>query len=102
MQKKKDFGRYTASDVIKMKSKTNYKHLDNMKDVDIDFSDIPELSDEFWKNIKMLKPSKKEMISLRIDKDILDWFRRYGRGYQGYMNAILKSFVESTRNTKLP
>lgn len=97
MPKRKNSGTYTASDIAKMKSRTNYKRLDNMKDEEIDFSDIPELSDEFWKNVRMLRPSKKEMISLRIDKDILDWFRKHGKGYQGYMNAILKSFVESIK-----
>ena len=100
MTKKKNSGTYTVSDILAMKSQTDFKRLDAMTDEDIDYSDIPPLTEEFWKNVKLLKPSEKEMISLRVDKDIVDWFRKQGKGYQSYMNAVLKSFVESKRQTK--
>lgn len=76
-------------------SKADLKRLDKMKDGDIDYSDIPELGDEFWRNARMLRPSKKKMISLRIDEEVANWFRKQGKGYQSYMNAVLRAFTEA-------
>lgn len=97
MAKRKNTGPYTASDILGMKSRTDHKRLDAMRDGEIDFSDIPELDEQFWKNVRLLRPSQKKMISLRVDKEVAEWFRKRGRGYQGYMNAVLRSFVESAR-----
>lgn len=79
-------------------SKANLARLDALRDGDIDYSDIPELGDEFWKNLRLLRPTKKTMVSLRVDDDILDWFRQQGKGYQAYMNAVLRSFVETHKS----
>jgi uncharacterized protein (DUF4415 family) len=91
--KKKE--KYMKNKKIKLKEKS-IKELLAMKDSEIDYSDIPELNENFWKNAKLFKPVDKKMISLRIDKDVLDWFKAQGKGYQSYMNAILKSYVAST------
>lgn len=95
MAKKKNTGPYTIDDVAKMKSRTDTKRLDAMRDEDIDVSDIPELGAAFWAQVKLLKPAEKEIISLRVDKETANWFRAQGAGYQAYMNAVLKSFVAS-------
>ncbi len=67
----------------------------NMSDKDIDISDIPELDEDFWKNAKVVVPPHKKAISLRVDEDMLEWFREQGRGYQSLMNAVLRSYYES-------
>ena len=70
-----------------------------MADKDIDYSDIPPLSPElFAKAIvrKGLKPvSHKSQITLRLDTEVLEWFKTQGRGYQTRINAILKSYKEA-------
>lgn len=81
-------------------SKADLKRLDAMGDNDIDYSDIPEFSEEFWKTARLLKPGKKHMISLRVDDEVLKWFRTQGRGYQAYMNTVLRSFVEASKQIK--
>ena len=48
-----------------------------------------------WGNVKVTWPQPKQAISLRIDQDILDWFRDRGPGYQTRMNAVLRAFVDS-------
>jgi uncharacterized protein (DUF4415 family) len=48
-----------------------------------------------WTNLKVAWPQPKQAISLRIDKDILDWFRDRGPGYQTRMNAVLRAFVDA-------
>jgi uncharacterized protein (DUF4415 family) len=48
-----------------------------------------------WTNLKVTWPQPKQAISLRIDQDILSWFRDGGPGYQTRMNAVLRAFVDA-------
>lgn len=73
------------------------EHFDALKDEDIDTSDIPELGEEFWKNAKVAFPGQKQAISIRLDDDVLEWFKAQGRGYQSRINAILRSYMEAAR-----
>jgi uncharacterized protein (DUF4415 family) len=70
-----------------------------MRDEDIDFSDIPEIPlEKFAQAIvrKGLNPvARKAQITLRIDSEVLDWFRAKGTGYQSQMNAVLKAYKEA-------
>jgi uncharacterized protein (DUF4415 family) len=70
-----------------------------MRDEDIDFSDIPEIPPEKFAQAivrRGLKPvSRKSQITLRIDSEVLDWFRAKGGGYQSQMNAVLKAYKEA-------
>lgn len=74
--------------------KNNLNKLSKMKDKEIDYSDIPKSSSNFWKDAKLDYPVKKEKLSLRLDADILDWFKSHGKGYQTRINSALKSYVE--------
>lgn len=62
---------------------------------DIDYSDIPELDETFFRNAKLIEHSPKEQVTMRIDADVLDWFKARGKGYQTRMNAVLKAYVLS-------
>ncbi len=53
-----------------------------------------------WNALKVDWPQAKQAISLRIDQDVLDWFRGGGAGYQTRMNAVLRAFVESQRGKR--
>jgi uncharacterized protein (DUF4415 family) len=65
---------------------------------DIDLSDLPELGDEFFKNARLLGPhERKRQMTIRIDGDVIDWFKAQGSGYQSRMNAVLRAYVESQR-----
>ena len=67
-----------------------------MPDEDIDTSDIPELTEDFWKNAKVRYPTEgKERLTVRFDEDVVQWFRSQGKGYQTKMNAVLRSFYEA-------
>jgi uncharacterized protein (DUF4415 family) len=63
----------------------------------IDTSDIAELGDEFFRNAKLVMPPGKRQVTLRIDADVLEWFRSRGKGYQSRMNAVLRAYVETQR-----
>ena len=53
-----------------------------------------------WTNVKVDWPQSKQAISLRIDQDILDWFRDGGPGYQTRMNAVLRAFVDAQQGKR--
>ena len=70
------------------------EELKNIPENTIDTSDIPELDASFWEKAELVKPLTKQAISLRVDSDVLDWFKSQGKGYQSLMNAVLRSYVE--------
>ncbi|MEZ2301553.1 MAG: BrnA antitoxin family protein [Microcoleus sp.] len=70
------------------------EELENIPESAMDTSDIPELDESFWETAKLVKPLTKQAISLRVDRDVLDWFKSQGKGYQSLMNAVLRSYVE--------
>lgn len=78
-----------------VKSRTKWKKLQAMRDEEIDFSDIPKIDPKVFKWIEVRVPQPKELVSIRIDPDVLDWFRRQGRRYQTRMNAVLRAYVEA-------
>lgn len=78
-------------------SKRRLRELKAIKDSAIDTSDIPDLGVRFWKSAKVEVPRAKQAISIRLDPDVLAWFRAQGKGYQSIMNAVLKSFVDARK-----
>jgi uncharacterized protein (DUF4415 family) len=77
-----------------MKSKTNWKKLNAMKDSEINFSDIPVTDAALFKKMVVRMPKPKELVSIRIDNDVLEWFRHQGKKYQTRINAVLRSYVD--------
>jgi uncharacterized protein (DUF4415 family) len=75
-------------------SKTDWARLRALKDKDIDTSDIPELTDDFFKKA-VLWPGTKKQITLRLDPDVVDFFKKQGRGYQSNINAVLRKYVDA-------
>ncbi|MEO8998868.1 MAG: BrnA antitoxin family protein [Rhodanobacter sp.] len=62
-------------------------------DADIDYSDIPALSAEFWAKHRPARVEPKAQVTLRLDQDVLDYFKDGGKGYQTRINDVLRSFV---------
>jgi uncharacterized protein (DUF4415 family) len=67
-----------------------------MKDSEIDFSDMPELGPDFFARA-FIWPGPKKQITLRIDPDVLTFFRKLGRGYQSTINAVLRKYMEARK-----
>ncbi len=86
--------RSTLADVkLTPKLKRELERLAKMPDSEIDFSDIPEATEKFWKNAvrnPWYRP-RKQQVTLRIDADILAWLRQQGKGYQSRLNALLRA-----------
>lgn len=77
------------------------ERLAHMRDEDIDFSDIPPLTDDFFKNAvrnPFYAKALKEQLTIRLDADVLDWFKRHakdGKGYQTDINKALRAYVSA-------
>ena len=74
-------------------SRKRLEELQNIPDDEIDTSDIPELDNHFWENAKMVMPITKQAVSIRLDSDILDWFKSQGKGYQSTINNVLRTYI---------
>ena len=75
-------------------SKTNLKRLKEMNDEDINLDDIPELGDDFFKNAELQLPAK-QSVTIRMDSDVLLWFKNQGKGYQTRINQLLRRYMET-------
>jgi uncharacterized protein (DUF4415 family) len=69
-----------------------------MSDVDIrkgieSDPDVIPTDEEFWKSAKVVMPRRKEIVTMRLDADLLEWFRQQ-RGYQTRINAILRAYMK--------
>lgn len=93
------------------------KALSELPDEQIDTSDIPELDDAWFKKALLVPAAtrdgnrnwharveeamasrQKKAISLRVEPDVLDWFKSQGPRYQSRMNAVLKAYMESQKS----
>ena len=79
---------------MKKASGTDWKRLEAMTDEDIDTSDIPELDDEFFNQAELRLPVKKP-VTIRLDSDVLEWFKSQGQGYQTRINSLLRKYMET-------
>src|SRR6267154_3780879 len=103
------FASYHLDELLHMKRKssatrslTNYRRLRSMKDRDILLTaDHPEADVKHIvrgivrDGLKAVPP--KRLVSLRIDADVLDWFKSKGAGYQTRINSVLRAFTEAAR-----
>jgi uncharacterized protein (DUF4415 family) len=79
---------------LQKSSRRDWARVDALKDEDIDFSDIPELGEAFFQNANIRLPERKVPVCMRLDREVVDWFKARGKGYQSRINAVLKAFIE--------
>jgi uncharacterized protein (DUF4415 family) len=64
--------------------------------------ELTHLPQDFWDEGALVMPAAKQAISLRVDEDVLDWFKRTGPRYQTRMNAVLRSYMARMRKPGAP
>jgi len=64
--------------------------------------ELADLPDDFWSDAQLVLAPGKEAISLRVDEDVLNWFREGGPRYQSRMNAVLRSYVQAMKRSAPP
>jgi uncharacterized protein (DUF4415 family) len=78
------------------KGRADLKQVRAMTEAEVERTSPPELAaipDNFWDDAELVTPPVKEAISLRVDRDVLEWFRAAGPRYQSRMNAVLRSYM---------
>lgn len=78
-------------------SKTDWEHLAKLHDPDIDTSDIPELGEDFFRRAELRVPVK-QAVTIRLDADVLEWFKGQGAGYQTRINQLLRQYMQAQQN----
>ena len=74
------------------------EELAALPDAEVDTSDIPPLDQTFWNNARLVMPGRgKRQLTVRLDGDVLEWFKAQGKGYQTRMNAVLRLYYEAHR-----
>jgi uncharacterized protein (DUF4415 family) len=76
------------------KQKADLDRLSKMPDSEIDYSDIPPLTDE---QLARAVRVPKVLVAARIDRDVYDWLQQYGEGYSTRINQILRAVMEHAR-----
>jgi len=87
-------------DEIPRMSEQRAKEIEAMSDEDIDFSDVSELDEDFFKNAKLVeRKPRTEAISIRIDTDVLQWLKQHAKnkGYQTLINDVLRTYVHHNK-----
>ena len=107
MRKKNDTVRYSAEQLAATRrrgeSRTDWARVDAMTEAELEASiaadpdDLHETPE--WNEAVLGLPPRKAHINIRIDADVLAWFRQTGRGYQTRINNVLRAFVESRKHT---
>ncbi len=86
-------------DSTSKESLTDWQRLDALQDEDIDLSDVPEITPEMFARAVVRRglkpPPGKQQITIRLDADVLKWFRAQGEGYQNRINALLRAYMEA-------
>jgi len=83
--------------------KTDWARVDALTDRDIatavksDADAAPILNKKWFKSAIIVMPERKVPISLRVDREVVEWFKAHGKRYQSRMNAVLKAYVEAHR-----
>lgn len=89
---------------ISTESVTDWERLDALQDEDMDLSDAPEITLEMFAQAVVRRglkpPPAKQQITIRLDEDVLRWFRAQGDGYQTRINSLLRAYMEAHQTSQ--
>lgn len=86
----------------RVKDRTDWARIDALTDDEIEQAarsdpDWDGLLDIDWSQVEVTRPARKQPISIRLDQDVLDFFKRGGTGYQKRINAVLRSYMSASK-----
>jgi uncharacterized protein (DUF4415 family) len=99
---KENIVRYSADEIRRMvaagETESDWAKFDSLTDEEIDAlrrSD-PDFVEFDWSNAVAVYPQPKQALSIRVDQDVLDFFKASGKGYQTRINAVLRHYMQET------
>ncbi|SEE59043.1 Uncharacterized conserved protein, DUF4415 family [Rhizobiales bacterium GAS191] len=93
-----------AGKKVKAKNSTDWARVRGMSDAEVHAAvktdpDARATDEAFWEDAKVVLPRRKEVVTIRLDADLLDWLRQQSK-YQTRINAILRSYMRSHENKR--
>ncbi len=82
------------------KTQTDWEKVKKMTEAEINAAAVSDPDAQptdaaFWRDAEIVMPEPKHAISLRVDSDVLKWFKSQGKGYQTRMNAVLRAYMKA-------
>ncbi|EJM98819.1 BrnA antitoxin family protein [Phyllobacterium sp. YR531] len=93
MSKKSTTAKYSLSEIARTSDKEGQAEYDCAPEAE-------SLGEDFWESARVILPKGKTSVHLRLDTDIIDWFKAHGKGHLTRMNAVLRAYVEAHRKSK--
>jgi uncharacterized protein (DUF4415 family) len=87
-----DIKRYSLEEILRMKGETDLERLRDAGD-----HEGPQEFEVDWSKARLVVPEPKTAVSIRLDPDVLAFFKAQGRGYQTRINAVLRAFMEQAK-----
>jgi uncharacterized protein (DUF4415 family) len=100
MRRNGGFVRYTAEELSRLKSETDWAKVDATTSEEVERqaeADDGPLPEGWEDTVALGVPGPKRGVYLRLDPDVLEWFKAHGRGYQTRINAVLRAFVQARK-----
>ncbi|MEH1812496.1 MAG: BrnA antitoxin family protein [Nostoc sp.] len=76
-------------------SRTNWTALESMNDEEIDYSDIPPLTEDFFQKATLRVPASQAQQLVQIEPDILEWFQAQSGEYKTLINSVLRRYIKN-------
>jgi uncharacterized protein (DUF4415 family) len=89
----------SRGEIMSKTSGTDWKRLAKTDDAQIDTSDMPELGDDFFDRAELHVPPK-QAVTMRLDADVLSWFKEQGAGYQTRINKLLRAYMQAQQRRR--
>lgn len=80
---------------MKDASNTDWEALTQMSDTEIDYSDIPPLTESFFQHARLWRQRRKVQVTVEMDADILEWFKTESDNWETRLQAALRLYVEA-------
>ena len=93
--------RYTKEELRSLPSKTDWARVDAMTEEQVEAAALSDkdglpLTDEEWAKVKLVDPFKTP-VTIRLDSDVVEWFKSQGQRYQTRINSVLRRYMEANR-----
>jgi len=87
-----------SRDDLNSTSRTNWEALESRSEEDIDYSDIPPLTDKFFERATLRIPPEQAHSLVRLDPDVKQWFQAQGDEYKTLINNVLRQYMSSNNH----
>ena len=86
---------YSLDEIRRMKGRTDWERLRREEELGIEPEPDEDDFEVDWASARIVTPEPKQMVSIRLDPDVLEFFRGQGKGYQTRINAVLRAYMDA-------